>query len=108
MSPAQIFAVLAFSVTAGAVFAQTPATAPAAPKSVVCPKPDAFPGKLASDNAKRAWQKEYVAWQDCTQKNVNELRAKANAAVEATNAAIDDFNTAAREFKNQVDAAKDQ
>jgi hypothetical protein len=108
MASAHLLAVLAFSAAAGAVFAQTPATASAAPKAAVCTKPDPFPGKLASDNAKRAWQKEVASWQECMKKYVNEMQTEANNAVKAANTAIDEYNTAAREFQKQVDAAKDQ
>ena len=108
MSLAQILAVLAFSVTAGVVCAQTPAAAPAPAKAAACPKPDAFPGRLASDNAKRAWQKDVNTWQECMKKYVGDMQTEANNAVKAANAAIDDFNTAAREFQKQIDAAKDQ
>ena len=108
MSLAQFLAVLAFSVTAGVVSAQTPAATPAPAKSSGCTKPDAFPGKLASDNAKRAWQKDVNAWQECMKKYVGDMQAEANNAVKAANAAIDEYNTAAREFQKQVDAAKDQ
>ena len=108
MSLAQILAVLAFSVTTGAVGAQTPAAAPAPAKASTCTKPDAFPGRLASDNAKRAWQKDVNTWQECMKKYVGDMQAEANNAVKAANAAIDEYNTAAREFQKQVDAAKDQ
>jgi len=108
MSLAQILAVLAFSVTTGAVGAQTPAAAPAPAKASTCTKPDAFPGRLATDNAKRAWQKDVNTWQECMKKYVGDMQAEANNAVKAANAAIDEYNTAAREFQKQVDAAKDQ
>ncbi len=100
---------------AGAATAQTaaPAAAPAAaPSAANCPKPDAHPGRLASDNQRRGWGKEVTAWETCMKKYVAEVSAKAdeavktaNAAVARSNAAVDEYNVIVRDLQGQQDAS---
>ncbi len=100
-----------FGVTlAGAAVAQTPApaaaqapapaaaqgpapasTAPAAAEKE-CGKPDPHPGRIASNEKKRGWEKEVIAWQACMKKFIGELEAKADAAVKVANATVADSN----------------
>jgi len=103
----------------GAATAQTaaPAAAPAAtpsaaPSAANCPKPDAHPGRLASDNQRRGWGKEVTAWETCMKKYVAEVSAKAdeavktaNAAVARSNAAVDEYNVIVKNLQAQQDAS---
>ena len=106
MSPSCVLAApllaLVIAVTAGAVRAQTPAPSVAKP---ACNKPEAFPGRLASDNQKKTWQKDVVTWQDCVKAYVKEQQALADAHLQAANNAIDEFNAATKEFNDQAQAA---
>ncbi len=105
-------------LAAGAATAQTaaPAAAPAATSSVLaaanCPKPDAHPGRLASDNQRRGWGKEVIAWETCAKNYVAEISAKAdeavkaaNAAVARSNAAIAEYNVIVKDLQAQQDAS---
>ena len=60
MTLIRLLAALAFIVGAASASAQTPA--PAAPATAVpkstCVKPDHYPGRLASDNNKKQWERE--------------------------------------------------
>ena len=106
--------VIAAFVVAGSAMAQTPA--PAATTSVTaaasCPKPDAHPGRLASDNARKGWGREVQAWTVCMKKYVADIQAQAdeavksaNAAVARSNAAVNDYNAVVKELQEQTDAA---
>ena len=103
--------VLAGMAATGLAHAQ--AAAPAAGGGSQCTKPDAHPGRLASDRQLRSWDKEVTAWQECMKKYVAEKQAKAdeavkvaNAAVAQSNAAVAEYNEVVKELQSQVDAAK--
>ena len=64
-------------------------------------KPEAHPGRLASDVRKKQWFRDVNAWKDCTGVYISELQARANAAIAAANKAVEDFNRAAKEFQEQ-------
>lgn len=86
-------------------FAQAPAPAAASPgvPANTCVKPE-FPGRLASSSRITAFNKDYAAYRDCTNKYVDATKKLANDAVAAGNAAVDDFNKFAAEIKAQNDA----
>jgi hypothetical protein len=113
MSPTRTFAALILAcAAAGTALAQTPAPAAAAPDASKCEKPDAHPGRLASPERIRGWNKEVATWQDCMKKYIAEVQAKAdaavkvaNAAVAESNAAVNAFNTTIKELQAQVEAA---
>lgn len=108
---------LAALLAAGAAIAQTaaPAAAPAAGSTALganCPKPDAHPGRLASENQRRGWGKEVITWETCMKKHVAEIQAKAdeavkvaNAAVARSNAAVDEYNAMVKDIQAQQDAS---
>lgn len=108
MSPSRLlFApllALVLGFAAGAIRAQTPAPAPSVTKPA-CSKPEAFPGRLASDNQKKTWQKDVMTWQDCVKAYVKEQQAIADAHLKAANNAVDEFNAATKEFNDQAQAA---
>lgn len=89
--------VLAFA--AGASRAQTPAPSVTKP---ACSKPEAFPGRLASDTQRKTWQKDVMTWQDCVKAYVKDQQALADAHLKAANTAIDDYNAATKEFNDQA------
>lgn len=105
-------AAFAFAAFAFPVTAQT--TAPAAPAASTAPmpkpecgtKPGEYPGNLASDNQKRAWQKEYVGYIECLKKFIEEQQALAEPHVKASNAAINEYNASVKSYNDQVQKAK--
>jgi hypothetical protein len=126
MKYARIVAALASSAAFSLALAQTQATAPAASPAPAAPataaqavdtstcgKPDQHPGRLASNEKMRAWNKEITAWQECQKKHIADLQAKADAAVKSANAAVLDsnnaiaaYNATVKELQAQADAAK--
>jgi hypothetical protein len=106
------FAVIAFGAFASATLAQQP-TAPAAaptPSAPVpkhsCGKPGEFPGNLASDAQKRAWQKDYVGYVDCLKKFITEQQALAEPHVKASNESINEYNSAVKAYNAEIEKAK--
>ena len=106
------FAVLAVAAFAASASAQTaapaattPATAAAVPKPE-CAKPGDYPGNLASDNIKRTWQKDFVAYVDCLKKFIGEQQALAEPHVKASNAAIAEYNAGVKAYNDQIQKAK--
>ena len=96
------FTALVIALTAGAVHAQTPAPNVTKP---VCSKPDAYPGRLASDAQRKTWQKDVMTWQECVKAYVKDQQALADAHLKAANTAIDEYNTATKEFNDQAQGA---
>ena len=86
---------------------QAPAAAAAGATSALpsntCVKPE-FPGRLASSSRITAFNKDYAAYRDCTNKYIDATKKLANDAIAAGNAAVDDFNKFAAEIKAQNDA----
>ncbi|MEP7329727.1 MAG: hypothetical protein ABI777_10985 [Betaproteobacteria bacterium] len=106
--------VLIALVASGVAAAQTaaPAASAAAPAAANCPKPDAHPGRLASDNQRKGWGKEVQTWTTCMKKYVAEVQAEAdvavkaaNAAVARSNAAVNEYNAVVNDLQAQNDAA---
>lgn len=104
--------VLAASLSlAASAAAQQPASAPA--RAVTphgCKKPGEFPGRLASENNRRSWVKEANDYLACLKKYAMEHQASAQALfdqakphAEAANAAIDEHNKSATQFKDAQD-----
>jgi hypothetical protein len=106
------FAALLFAALAASAVAQqtAPAAAPAPSAAPVpkhdCVKPGEFPGNLATDRAKTAWQKDYVAYVDCLKKFIDEQQALAEPHVKASNAAISEYNAGVKEYNDQIKKAK--
>lgn len=87
-------------------------TAPAAAEKQ-CGKPDPHPGRLASNEKMRGWNKEINTWQTCMRAFIGELEAKADAAVKIANAAVADsnatiaaYNSVVKDLQAQAEAAK--
>jgi hypothetical protein len=78
-----------------------------------CGKVDPFPGRTASVNMQRNWNKEATEWQNCVKKYIADTQAKTDAAIKAanelvaeTNAAIALYNAAVKDFAAQTEGAK--
>ena len=103
---------LLLGALAGAALAQQPppADAPAASSAPLpkhsCTKPGEFPGNLASDKQKQAWQKDFVTYVDCLKKFISEQQALADPHVKASNAAINEYNAGVKEYNAEVQKAK--
>jgi hypothetical protein len=115
MFASRLLAAFAFAFAAVApAWAQTPVPAAAATAAPAkCDKPDPHPGRLASNEKLRGWNKEVNVWQECMKKSIAELQVKADAAVKVANAAVADsnaaiaaYNEAVKDFQAQADAAR--
>lgn len=120
LRPATALLLMAFTAVASAQSAapaQTPAAAPAstAPAAAEkeCGKPDPHPGRLASNEKMRGWNKEINTWQECMKKFIGGLQSKADVAVKEANAAVADsnaaiaaYNSTVKELQAQAEAAK--
>ena len=102
--PRTFVALLLVSMATGAALAQTA-------DSAQCAKPDPHPGRLASDQRLRSWNKEVNTWQECMKKYIAVVQAKAdeavktaNAAVAESNAAVTAYNATVKELQAQADA----
>lgn len=102
--------VLAASVALSFPSAAQQAAAPQAARAVTphgCKKPGDFPGRLASENNRRNWVKEANDYLACLKKYALEHQAAAQSLfdqakphAEAANAAIDEHNKSASQFKD--------
>jgi len=86
-----------------------PAQQPAAPKHT-CTKPGEHPGRLASDTQQRLWTRNVNAYLECLKKFVADEQAIAKPLIEqskphidAANAAIDEYNSSSKDFREQLD-----
>lgn len=97
---------MAFVFTASLAVAQQPAAppTPAAPQNT-CVKPE-FPGAFADSRRFDRFNKEYKVYSDCIKKYVDETKAIADAAVEAGNKAIKEFNEFSAELAERQAAKK--
>ena len=102
-----LVSVLAASVV-GATFvhAQQP-SAPAMPTvpQNTCVKPD-FPGPYSDSRRLDRFNKEAKTYSDCIKKFVDDAKALSDAALDAGNKAIKDFNTFAQELAERQPSAK--
>jgi len=107
----RLAAAAVFAAAASLAIAQTPAAAPA--DTPQCAKPDSHPGRLASTEKMRGWNKDVQGWQECMKKYIGDLQAKADAAVKAANTAVADsnnaiaaYNATVKDLQAQADAVK--
>jgi hypothetical protein len=108
MTLVRLVVLSAFLAGAGAAGAQ--ATAPSSTPTVAkatCVKPDHYPGRLASDNNKKNWQKEVKDWGECMKKYVADLQVQIDAWIKTANASIEDYNAGVKEFQEEVKKASD-
>jgi hypothetical protein len=85
-----------------------PATAPAGAGGVVkhsCGAKPEHPGKLASDNMKRAWQRDATTYLECLRKFATDQQQVAQDYIKAANAAVDEYNASVKEFNEAAKAA---
>ena len=92
--------------TAPAESSAAPASSAPVPKPECGAKPGEYPGNLASDNQKRAWQKEFVAYIDCLKKFIQDQQALADPHVKAANAAINEYNAGVKAYNDEIQKAK--
>lgn len=84
--------------------AAAPAASPAAPKPSCGLKPE-YPGNLASDNMKRAWQRDFVAYLECLKKFATDQQQIAQDHIAAANAAADEYNAGVKEYNETAQKA---
>jgi hypothetical protein len=92
--------------TAPAESSAAPASSAPVPKPECGAKPGEYPGNLASDTQKRAWQKEFVAYIDCLKKFIQDQQALADPHVKAANAAINEYNAGVKAYNDEIQKAK--
>ncbi len=95
---------LACAVAALPAFAQAPTVT--IPKNT-CEKPDEYPGRLASDQRLRTWQKTMETYGNCVKKYADEQRVIAEAATKAGNDAVTEYNALAAKAKEAIEKTKD-
>jgi hypothetical protein len=103
-----VLAAVLATAAAGSALAQTPA-AGASPADVPkhsCSKPGEFPGSLASDNQRRAFQKEYVAYTECLRKFATDQQKLAEPHMKAANDTITEYNAAVKAYNDEVEKSK--
>lgn len=97
---------------ASLALAQTPAPKPTATPAATYPAPTCvapkYPGKSRTDQEVEAFNKDFKDYGDCMKKYVDEARATSNAAIEAGNKAVDDYNAYTGEVKKQIAAEKEE
>jgi hypothetical protein len=107
---AHAVAALLVMAAASPALAQTtpaPAASPAAALATAkqsCAKPE-HPGRLASDNMKRAWQRDANAYLDCLKKIANDQQQIAQEYIKAANAIVDEYNASVKEFQDAAQKA---
>lgn len=69
-----------------------------------CKKPD-YPGRLASDTQKRVWRKDVDGYSECIKKYIAAQQKSADEFVKAANGAIEEYNTAVKEFQEEMNKA---
>ncbi len=96
-------AALALATTlAGAQSTEAPKP-PDIPKPKCEPKPE-FPGRVATDNQRRNFDRTYKAWDACMKAYLEERKAGMKAHENAANAAIEEYNTLVKNL--QAEQAK--
>ncbi|HEV8502630.1 MAG TPA: hypothetical protein VGR63_13715 [Casimicrobiaceae bacterium] len=84
----------------------SPALAQGASKNT-CAHPEDYPGRLASDTRRKAWQKSMDEYGNCIKKFAADQRAIADAAVKAGNDAVEEYNAVANKAKEAIEKSKD-
>jgi len=97
---------LAQNAPATAPASTTPTGASADMPKHNCSKPAGeFPGNLASETQKRAYQKDFVAYTDCLKKFVEDQQQLAEPHAKAANSAANEYNAAVKSFNEMVQQA---
>jgi hypothetical protein len=101
--------ILACALVTLPAWAQSP---PASGSSVAiakntCDKPEEYPGKLASDTRRRAWQKTMDDYGTCVKKYAADQRAIVDAAMKAGNEAVEEYNGVVNKAKEAIEKTKD-
>ena len=71
-----------------------------------CAKPQ-FPGRLASENLKKNFNKDVETYAQCIKKYVADQQKLADDHIKAANAAAAEYNTAVKELQSEIDKAKE-
>jgi len=70
-----------------------------------CTKPQ-YPGRLASENQKKSFNKDVEGYAACIKKYVGEQQKLADDHIKAANAAAAEYNDAVKQMQADIDAAK--
>ena len=100
-----VLVALALSAAAGGTLAQTASAPAAAVPKHTCANPGDHPGKLASDSQRRNWTKGANAYLECLKRYIAEQKAAAEPYINASNAAIDEYNASTKALNAQIQEA---
>lgn len=70
-----------------------------------CTRPQ-YPGKLASENQKRSFNKDVEGYAGCIKKYVSDQQKLADDHIKAANAAAAEYNDAVKQIQAEIDASK--
>ena len=99
------------ALAASPALAQQPATAAAGSEAVpkhTCAKPGEFPGSLASDNQKRQYHRDYIAYTECLKKFVADQNKLAEPHAKAANDTAGEYNAAVKAYNDFLEKQKDK
>jgi hypothetical protein len=97
---------LSFALAVAAAAVTFPVAAQVTIPKNTCPKPDEFPGRLATERVRVAWSKTIDAYGECIKKYSVETREIAEAAIKAGNEAVDEYNKIVTKAKEEVEKSK--
>lgn len=98
--------ILVCAMVALPAWAQSTA-APAAAAKNPCAKPGEYPGKLASDNQRRGWQKSMDEYGNCVKKYAADQRSIVDSAMKAGNDAVEEYNGVVTRAKEAMEKEKE-
>jgi hypothetical protein len=99
---APLLVAVAFALPTAPVAAQgNPATI----SRNTCEKPEDYPGRLASDARRKAWQSSMDAYGACIKKYTADQRAIVDAAMKAGNDAVEEYNAVVAKAKDAIEKA---
>jgi hypothetical protein len=95
--------------TPPATQAPGPAAAPSQPLAIPphkCVQPP-YPGRLASNSAINAFNRDNKAYGDCVKKYIDDTKLWVVSIVDAGNKAIDEYNKYTEDLKKKIEEAKE-
>ena len=91
--------------------AQTPGPAAAPSQALAIPPskcvPPPYPGRLASNSAINAFNRDNKGYGDCVKKYIDDTKLWVVSIVDAGNKAIDDYNKYTEDLKKKIEEAKE-
>ena len=102
----RVLAATALALLSASALAQTSPPATAAAPKPPCAKPGEYPGRLATDRLRKAWQDEVSAYTACIKKFVADEQGLAELHTKAANEAVDEHNAVVKAAADAMDPNK--